>query len=92
VSKSQTTKKILPDNPELPKLLRAIASSTDAKKLKHDIIFNLAAEKCEAYDKLKGALLDYLSEIDNPVSDYTFRLNLRDYLRKLVGAPPARKS
>jgi len=41
----------------------------------------------EAYDQLKKTILDYLSEIDNPVPDATMRLILRDKLRALTGAP-----
>lgn len=77
-----------PDNPTLPKLLRAIAGGSDARESN---IFNLAADKCISYDTLKQAVLDYLSETDNPVPDYTQRLNLRNYLRLLTGAPPAPK-
>lgn len=41
----------------------------------------------EAYDQLRQTVLDYLSEIDNPVPDATMRLILRDKLRALTGAP-----
>lgn len=40
--------------------------------------------------ELRGAVLAYLSECDNPVPDYMHRKTLRDRLRELVGAPPAR--
>lgn len=46
----------------------------------------------EAYDQLRDAVLEYLSEIDNPVPDATMRMVLRDKLRALTGAPkPARR-
>lgn len=38
-------------------------------------------------ERLKQAVLDYLSEIDNPVPDAGQRRNLRDHLRALTGAP-----
>lgn len=38
-------------------------------------------------DKLKYAVLAYLSECDNPVPDYGYRRNLRNRLRTLVDAP-----
>ena len=41
----------------------------------------------EAYDQLVRAVLDYLSEIDNPVPDATMRMILRDRLRAMTGAP-----
>jgi hypothetical protein len=41
----------------------------------------------EAYDQLRKTVLDYLSEIDNPVPDATMRMILRDRLRALTGAP-----
>jgi hypothetical protein len=37
-----------------------------------------------AYEK---AILDYISECDNPVPDYNHRRTLRNHLRVLVGAP-----
>lgn len=37
---------------------------------------------------LKEVVLAYLSEHDNPVPDYNHRRTLRNYLRKMVGAPP----
>ena len=37
---------------------------------------------------LKEVVLAYLSECDNPVPDYNHRKTLRNYLRKMVGAPP----
>lgn len=36
---------------------------------------------------LRDAVLEYLSEIDNPAPDATMRRILRDRLRVLVGAP-----
>lgn len=36
---------------------------------------------------LKKAVLDYLSECDNPVPDYSYRRRLRNELREMVGAP-----
>lgn len=41
----------------------------------------------EAYEQLVKAVLDYLSEIDNPVPDATMRMIRRDRLRALTGAP-----
>ena len=41
------------------------------------------------HDRLRRAVLDYLSEVDNPVADYMHRRVLRDRLRKLVGAESA---
>ena len=44
---------------------------------------------------LRNAVLEYLSEIDNPVPDSAMRRVLRDRLRKLTGAPdqpPPRKN
>lgn len=38
-------------------------------------------------DELKTAVLEYLSEMDNPAPDYLYRKVLRDRLRKLTGAP-----
>lgn len=41
------------------------------------------------YDNsLKKAILDYLSECDNPVPDYNYRRVLRNRLREMTGAPP----
>lgn len=37
---------------------------------------------------LQATVLAYLSEIDNPVPDAIMRVNLRNRLRELVGAPP----
>lgn len=34
-------------NPDLPKLLRAIAASVEAKHLQHDVIFNAAADELD---------------------------------------------
>lgn len=42
-----------------------------------------------SFDNLKAAVLEYLSEVDNPVPDYLRRVRLRDRLRELTGAPPA---
>lgn len=39
------------------------------------------------YAKLRQAVLDYLSEYDNPVPDAVYRKTLRDRLRSLSGAP-----
>lgn len=38
-------------------------------------------------DKLKQAVLKYLSEFDNPVPDASHRRTLRNHLRELTGAP-----
>lgn len=38
-------------NPDLPKLLRALAGGTDAKARKHDVIFNAAADELERLDR-----------------------------------------
>lgn len=40
-------------NKALPKLLRAIANSEDAKKNKHDVIFNEAATELEKLDMIE---------------------------------------
>ena len=42
-------------------------------------------------EMLKQAVLRYLSELDNPVPDYSYRLVLRNRLRELTGAPPQPK-
>lgn len=48
----------------------------------------LAAEAADReLTQLKQAVLDYLSEFDNPAPDYVHRKTLRDRLRKLTGAP-----
>lgn len=39
------------------------------------------------YNELKKYVLDYLSEVDNPVPDYGYRRTLRNHMRVLVGAP-----
>lgn len=39
-------------------------------------------------DDLKQAVIEYLSEMDNPVPDFRQRHILRDHLRRLSGAPP----
>ncbi|MEY9506900.1 hypothetical protein ABIE87_006458 [Bradyrhizobium diazoefficiens] len=39
------------------------------------------------YNELKKYVLDYLSEVDNPVPDYGYRRTLRNHMRALVGAP-----
>jgi hypothetical protein len=49
---------------------------------------NIRTERTE-HQKLKQAVLDYLSECDNPVPDYMYRWNLRNNLRTLTGAPAA---
>jgi hypothetical protein len=36
-------------------------------------------------EKLRQAVLAYLSEYDNPVPDYIYRRTLREHLRSLVG-------
>lgn len=36
---------------------------------------------------LKAAVLEYISEIDNPVPDASYRRVLRNRLRTMVGAP-----
>lgn len=41
----------------------------------------------QAHAELRKAVLEYLSEHDNEVIDTMMRLQLRDRLRKLVGAP-----
>lgn len=38
-------------------------------------------------DALRKAMLDYLSEFDNPVPDAMYRKVLRDHMRKVAGAP-----
>lgn len=38
-------------------------------------------------DALRKAMLDYLSEYDNPVPDVMHRRTLRDHMRKVSGAP-----
>jgi hypothetical protein len=38
-------------------------------------------------EKLKQAVLSYLSELDNPVPDAHQRRALRNHLRELTGAP-----
>lgn len=38
-------------------------------------------------EKLKKAVLEYISEWDNPVPDYSHRRFLRNQLRDLTGAP-----
>lgn len=40
---------------------------------------------------LKNAVLEYLSEMDNPAPDLMERVRKRNALRKMVGAPPAPK-
>lgn len=40
-----------------------------------------------AYDRLHAAVLAYLSEVDNPVPDYSYRRVLRNQLRNMTGAP-----
>lgn len=37
------------------------------------------------YDRLRRAVVDYLSEVDNPVPDALYRNVLRNRLRELVG-------
>lgn len=39
------------------------------------------------FEQLRDAVLAYLSEYDNPVSDYGYRRTLRNHLRELSGAP-----
>lgn len=39
-------------------------------------------------DALRGSMLEYLSEIDNPVPDAMHRRTLRNRMRALSGAPP----
>lgn len=39
------------------------------------------------YNELKKWVLDYLSEVDNPVADYGYRRTLRNHIRVLVEAP-----
>lgn len=39
------------------------------------------------YERLRAAVLDYLSECDNPVPDAMYRRTLRNNLRRIVGAP-----
>ena len=41
--------------------------------------------------KLRQAVWDYLSEVDNPVPDYGLRVLLRNRLRELVSFPAAPK-
>lgn len=42
----------------------------------------------DAYERLQKAVLEYLSEHDNPAPDFMFRRTLRNRLRTMVGAPP----
>lgn len=44
-------------------------------------------ESEDAYERLQKAVLDYLSEIDNPVPDATMRRVYRNQLREMTGAP-----
>ncbi len=44
------------------------------------------------YNELRKWVLDYLSEVDNPVPDYNYRRTLRNHIRVLVGAPDEPKS
>jgi hypothetical protein len=48
----------------------------------------------DTYERLEKAVLAYLSEVDNPVPDYTYRRMLRNQLRQMTGAPaePAPRS
>jgi hypothetical protein len=39
------------------------------------------------YERLQKAVLEYISEIDNPVPDAGYRRVLRNRLRQMVGAP-----
>jgi hypothetical protein len=53
-------------NEALPKLLRAIAGSADAKHVGHDVIFNAAADELESLraskEQLRSALADMVVE------------------------------
>lgn len=44
-------------------------------------------ESEDSYERLQKAVLAYLSEVDNPVPDYTYRRMLRNQLRQITGAP-----
>lgn len=44
-------------------------------------------EADDAYDRLREAVLAYLSECDNPVPDALHRRSLRNHLREIAGAP-----
>lgn len=41
----------------------------------------------DGYERLQKAVLDYLSEFDNPVPDGMYRRALRNRLREMTGAP-----
>jgi hypothetical protein len=44
---------------------------------------------CARLRDLRGAVVDYLSEFDNPVPDGLYRRVLRERMRELSGAPAA---
>jgi hypothetical protein len=48
------------------------------------------AEPTSEYHTLSEAVLAYLIEYDNPTRDYKQRRELRNHLRKLLGAPGER--
>lgn len=63
------------------------------RRLTEKEIAEIAREPSK-YETLRQAVLDYLSEIDNPVPDPVHRHTLRNHLRKLTDAPaepPPRK-
>jgi hypothetical protein len=41
----------------------------------------------DRYNELKKWVVDYLSEVDNPVPDYGYRRTIRNHIRVLVEAP-----
>lgn len=41
----------------------------------------------DSYERLQKLVLEYISEIDNPVPDASYRRVLRNRLRTMVGAP-----
>lgn len=57
-----------------------------------DSISKLNHHRAKVLEELKQAVLDYLSECDNPVPDYAYRRVLRNRLRELTGAPPEPRS
>lgn len=44
------------------------------------------------YNELKKWVLEYVSEVDNPVPDYGYRRIIRNHIRGLVGAPDEPKA
>lgn len=41
----------------------------------------------DSYERLQKAVIEYLSEFDNPVPDASYRRLLRNRLREMTGAP-----